>query len=318
MPAILNVLIGVVFVFLLFSLLVSALNEIILSTLDKRADFLKEGLRELLQNPQRVSDFLGHGLIDALSRKTGGNPSYIGKDPFVAAVLDLIKPANPTEVRTIADFQTAVAALPNDKFRQSLSAILDGADNNLEKFKQGLGAWYDHSMERVSGWYTRYAQKWLFALGLIVAIACNVDTIHITQTLSADPKLAVATADQASNFLKTNAASSAGEAKQDAAALDSMSKNVQTEMQSLNALHLPIGWDPDARQRFGVWQPDRKIAWPKTPAVLFSALCGWLLTALAGTLGAPFWFDTLNRFVNIRGNGRAPNEKDLPTKKARS
>jgi hypothetical protein len=38
------------------------------------------------------------------------------------------------------------------------------------------------------------------------------------------------------------------------------------------------------------------------------------VTALAASLGAPFWFDTLNRFINIRENGCAPEEKTLPTK----
>ena len=35
---------------------------------------------------------------------------------------------------------------------------------------------------------------------------------------------------------------------------------------------------------------------------------GWLLTSIAVSLGAPFWFDTLNRFMNIRNAGRAPDE----------
>ncbi|MEP6674686.1 MAG: hypothetical protein ABJA78_06015 [Ferruginibacter sp.] len=33
---------------------------------------------------------------------------------------------------------------------------------------------------------------------------------------------------------------------------------------------------------------------------------GWLLTALAISLGAPFWFDLLNKFVQIRGTGPKP------------
>jgi len=37
---------------------------------------------------------------------------------------------------------------------------------------------------------------------------------------------------------------------------------------------------------------------------VFLRLVGWLLTALALSLGAPFWFDLLNRFVNIRGSTR--------------
>ena len=52
--AILDVAIALVFVFGLFSVVVSALNEIWLSYMDKRADFLVEGLAELLQDPRRT------------------------------------------------------------------------------------------------------------------------------------------------------------------------------------------------------------------------------------------------------------------------
>jgi hypothetical protein len=40
-----------------------------------------------------------------------------------------------------------------------------------------------------------------------------------------------------------------------------------------------------------------------------SDLIGLLLTTFAVSLGAPFWFDLLNRFVNIRSAGKAPEEK---------
>ena len=34
---------------------------------------------------------------------------------------------------------------------------------------------------------------------------------------------------------------------------------------------------------------------------------GWLLTALAGLMGAPFWFDTLKTLVNVRSAGPKPS-----------
>jgi hypothetical protein len=49
-----------------------------------------------------------------------------------------------------------------------------------------------------------------------------------------------------------------------------------------------------------------------------AALAGWLVTALAASLGAPFWFDTLNRIIDIRANGRAPEEKDTTAKKRKA
>ena len=33
---------------------------------------------------------------------------------------------------------------------------------------------------------------------------------------------------------------------------------------------------------------------------------GWLITGLAVALGAPFWFDLLNKLVNLRGAGPRP------------
>ena len=55
MARILDLAIGTVFVFLLFSLIVTAANEIWLSLLDKRAAFLKRGLDELLYGNDRPS-----------------------------------------------------------------------------------------------------------------------------------------------------------------------------------------------------------------------------------------------------------------------
>jgi hypothetical protein len=37
-------------------------------------------------------------------------------------------------------------------------------------------------------------------------------------------------------------------------------------------------------------------------------LIGWALTTLAGSLGAPFCFDTLNRIMNIRAAGKVPDQ----------
>ena len=47
---------------------------------------------------------------------------------------------------------------------------------------------------------------------------------------------------------------------------------------------------------------------------------GWLITAFAITLGAPFWFDLLNKLVSIRSAGKKPKEEveDITSKKSSS
>jgi len=37
---------------------------------------------------------------------------------------------------------------------------------------------------------------------------------------------------------------------------------------------------------------------------------GWLLTMIAVSLGAPFWFDMLNKIINIRNAGTKPATSD--------
>jgi hypothetical protein len=44
---------------------------------------------------------------------------------------------------------------------------------------------------------------------------------------------------------------------------------------------------------------------------------GWLLTIAAISVGAPFWFDTLKRFVNIRGTGSPPEAREQAEAKRR-
>lgn len=88
---------------------------------------------------------------------------------------------------------------------------------------------------------------------------------------------------------------------------DSPNCKYLTNEQQLQALGLPIGWDsPD----------DPKRKWPGSNVLgpggwkdqFYWHWLGWLLTALAISLGAPFWFDLLNKFIVIRSAVK-PHEK---------
>jgi hypothetical protein len=96
----------------------------------------------------------------------------------------------------------------------------------------------------------------------------------------------------------------------------------------LDALELPVGWvlpkeaeeketseqsNADFREWPGWWPSEGAGQW----AILWAQtirfhLFGWVLTAFAISLGAPFWFDMLNKVINIRSSGKAPEEKPKP------
>lgn len=60
----------------------------------------------------------------------------------------------------------------------------------------------------------------------------------------------------------------------------------------------------------GDGEPDLVWQWPwKWHKSMWIKLLGLILTAIAVSLGAPFWFDMLNKIINIRSAGRAPDER---------
>lgn len=389
MPGTIDLIIGLSFVFLLFSLVVTAANEIWLSFLDRRAAFLQEGLHELLQEssalrtsgwlrtawrrlrPSRkpadsapgpspaeenapgaetaapsappggaVDAIVQHGLVSALSRHgTSGQPTYIPADAFVSALLDYVCPLVAGADRSLADIREALTRridtrTINPRLGQSLLALLDStrADidqtrSDLQKFRDAITRWFEDSMNRVTGWYKRYAQTWLFVLAFLLAVGLNVDAIRLAQALYADPKLRDAVVAQATAF---NGSPSDERPRDATAALEKYDRAVST----LQNASLPIGWASPFSQRllrvfptlegvrngtFTAQLFDLRILAPKLSSAFGlwgSALTGWLVTALAASLGAPFWFDTLQRFINLRANGRSPEEKDLKIRKS--
>lgn len=64
----------------------------------------------------------------------------------------------------------------------------------------------------------------------------------------------------------------------------------------------------DAKSVRGKWWYGLNTASTR-PGPFFSKLLGLFLTAIAISLGAPFWFDLLNKVISIRAAGRAPHEK---------
>lgn len=77
----------------------------------------------------------------------------------------------------------------------------------------------------------------------------------------------------------------------------------ENAQQRLASLHLPIGWQSQAPLEATVRSTARDRVWSVASPIL-----GWLVTAFAVTLGAPFWFDILNRVMVIRSTVK-PREK---------
>jgi hypothetical protein len=95
-------------------------------------------------------------------------------------------------------------------------------------------------------------------------------------------------------------------------------QQIDTVQNKLMDLSIPIGWvaskDAVDGKNGGQVRPRADHIVNDSLQRLGQHWLGWLLTALAATLGAPFWFDMLNRVISIRAAGKAPEEQPKPPK----
>lgn len=313
---VLDIGIGLIFVYLMVSLVCTAANELMASLFHWRADTLADGIRNLLDGPdEQVSEwaqkFYAHPLVRSLYRQ-GLKPSYIPSRTFAVALIDLILPASPAGRPTTAqELRTAVAASPcPDRLKHVLQLLIDEAERSsqtgqtlrvagvldlqkletvFEQWHQHIEVWFNNTMERVSGWYKRRVHAWTIGIAVCLTALLNVDSVLISRHLASDSALRSAIVAQAEEIAKQPPSPDGAQHLQ----------VLESRIQELKSVGIPLGWpDPDG--------PPTGRSW------YLIKILGILLTAGAASLGAPFWFDVLNRFMSIRTAGKAPEETPKP------
>ena len=316
----LDVAIGLAFVFLLFSVLCAAAQEFIAGIFDMRAATLESGLRNLLEDPggagvggapaavpqappataaagaiplpptaggvPLTEQVLGHGLIrtlykdsSVLFRRGRRGPSYIPSRSFALALLNVVAPSASSD-EPIAEVRGKIASanIPAGT-KSALLALANGAARDRDELRTLIEEWFDGAMSRVSGWYKRKTQIIICVLSLLVAVGLNVNTVSIADRLVHDDAVRAAVVQQA-----------AGATARSGDALEATAIKV-SEVQRLG---LPLGWN---KRKGDPARPDLRDHFARTVG-------GWLLTFLALSLGAPFWFDALSKLAGLRTTGK--------------
>lgn len=251
-------------------------------------------------------------LADAVASIPAGTPAAKECRAALEGVLERFQTGSPEEVARelrafLARSQDVKHALTHaDQSLKELSAaltpLLEDAAGDIDRCRQRVETWFNDGMDRVSGAYKRHTLAWQAAIGLALAIGMNVDTLHITRSLWRDRALRQAIVAQAE---------SVAQAPQPAGGRAEVSA-IRAQVQSLG---LPIGWRACGLGSDGVAAPslETPLLWCAAGGWnwigLLPMLVGWCLTASAVSLGAPFWFDILRRFVSIRSAGKAPAER---------
>lgn len=327
--------IGMVFLFLMMSLICTALQEWLEGIFKWRAMDLERGVRTLLDDKDgSTTSFLyRHPLVYSLfqgrydpahlvsSATLSGTdaqhvrlrarrnlPSYIPSSSFAMAFLDLVGRGPVSDAQgdeqdanhaplTVALLRERAAALSSPHLRRVMLSAIDHCGGNMDKLRTHIQDWFDGTMNRAGGWYKRRTQAVLFMLGILMACTLNVDSLHVMQRLTADKAFRDVVVKQAGS-------ASAPDANKAAPALERFSdaRNV------IDSVGMPVGWRAVSDGRTLPWVP-RQLCTNELKACVtgademygwFRVFAGWLVTALSVMLGAPFWFDTLNKLMVIR------------------
>lgn len=296
MLATIQVVIGIVFVMLLFSLLATTVLEFIAGWLSLRGKQLSRSLDALL-GPEVKAAFVKHPYFEQLSAgsrekallsgKKTAFPSYISASTFSSILLDTLKLNNPEEV------STQLESVGDENLRRMLRFLFDQSSNYFE-FKSKIENWYGEVMDRASGAYKRSSQRWLFGLGLVISLVFNADTLTIYHNLSINSTLREAVAGVAQSYLTRETAPPAPTLSNTntGVAFQQVSRLVNDNIMAFES-PLGLGWA-------NVNPNTVDFSW-----MVYHAL-GWLLTALAVSFGASFWFELLKKIMNVRSSGPAP------------
>lgn len=334
--------IGMVFLFLLMSLICTALQEWLEGIFKWRAMDLERGVRTLLddgdgaitsflyrhplvyslfQGRYEPSELLGSAGLSGVGaqhmrlRARRNLPSYIPSASFSMAFLDLVGRGPVSDAQgdeldasssplSVAMLRQRAAALSSPHLRRVMLSAIDHSGGDMDKLRLHIEDWFNSTMTRAGGWYKRRTQAVLFTLGIVMACALNVDSLHIMQRLTADKAFRDVVVSQAS------VTSAQDPTKAEASSL----KQFNEARNVINSVGMPVGWR--AIDNSWGWVPrqlcvDELQACTLRPGALYGWLhvvAGWLISALAVMLGAPFWFDMLNKFMVVRSTIK-PKEK---------
>jgi hypothetical protein len=222
----------------------------------------------------------------------------------------------------LGNIQEGLKRLPEGDTKETLLVLIDktrrevaAVEHQSEAFRRNLEGWFNNAMERVGGWYKRWTQRVLLFLATAVVVISNADTVMLIQRLSKDNVLraslvaAAQDAVKAQPALESPAPPMEGAASQPAQSPPIDAKNntpgLRAVLKTAESIKLPVGWsfNPSDAGYFRI----PELSWDYA-GWAFYKLFGLLVSILAVSMGAPFWFDTLSKFVNLRSAGTPPGE----------
>lgn len=312
-----DVALGLIFTYFVFSSLCSGISEVIAQVLNSRGKALFSSINALIGDANLARQFWQHDLVRGMVKVRASStavpigmatmaqaasdqagkverslvkilPSYLSASTFATTILDLVTADPPVATAAVVPGVAPTAGIPGVAPTAGISGVapttgIQGVVNAMAATAEGDAQRLQASMEK---WFNDAMDRlsgWykrrvkLILLGLAVAVTVGFNVSTVR------------VAEELWRQPELRAAVTA-QAQQTTATTATTTPSVQKSLQ--DAATLPVGWGV-ANRRFDHWQ----WLW---------MIVGWVLTGGALTMGAPFWFDLLTRFNSLRSTGPPP------------
>ncbi|HBM9256135.1 TPA: hypothetical protein L0X66_000425 [Citrobacter freundii] len=306
----LDVLIGLMTIYFVFAIACTAIVEAISAWTRLRSKNLVTALDELFSgelapDEQFITQFFEHPLVQSLSKGKYGRPSYIPSE-IVARVVEALVLGKSVMATIPAGVNSLPGTAESNRIKGILETLVAQAGNDAVSFRDAVAKQFDAVMDRASGWYKRRTQLMTFIIAVLLVVGGNIDSLNLSMVLASDSAVR--------EKLVTIAQQKVDEAKKQTQCVnhsktDNCAQPVTQELQSANEQYKDAVADLKSAGRELGWK-----MWPEDWKAWLAKVVGLLITVFAVSLGGPFWFDILQRVMQVRSTGPKPAEPDSTKK----
>jgi hypothetical protein len=285
-------------------------------------DTVKNDLLVLGQDIPRLQ-----GSIDSLF-----DTIRLQKQQINDALIKLSFKENASDDETMTRIRAGVTALSitHPQLKQTMYAIMNSTpqsvsqnQSELELVRGNIEEWFNNAMDRLTGWYKRRCLITTLLVGTILAVIINIDSVNLVSRLWSEPDLRFAILNNIEGMLT-----------QDNTTILNVNQ-LSVIQQQFSQITLPVGWfgspvsmavdqEIDTMKQCTLFPGQENDIY----GVVFSGQCypiinspvatnlvGWLIkiagiliSGVAASPGASFWFDLLKKIINVRLTGINPAE----------
>ncbi len=301
-PQVVEVVIGLIFVYYVLGSIVSLVTQWINESLETRGKALEKYLK-MIVGDKKVGDLISLPQLQALrpiryknflgALNSATEPKMIEKVPvatLVDAYFDMVgftanARLNPQQLTELID------KLPDSDGKQAFIKWVEQGVTNVDDLRKRTSDYFTGLMDQASATFRSNARSFVITLSLLLTVLLGTDSIELAKALWTNAELRAMAVAKAQMVVQEEGAET----------------NINDLLQELSELSLRVGW-----WRMALPESSEPVVWIQFVVL---KILGLGLTVAAVSQGSSFWYDLLKRLTSpakgLGGGGGSskPEEK---------